>query len=202
MGRQGDEWPNLNDKATEGGKTGGDSGKVDVAGEFQELGQRLAATARVLWQSEQRQDLQREVADGLQRLRDQLSGAAETMRANPQVQSLKGQIGQKVETGRASDIADDVRSGLTTGLQALNEQLRRFTERLEQRDAPAEAATTEATPAEAEAAEAAPAQTATAADVAAVAGIVAAEPRASDSAATPKSGLPAGPEGPATGAPR
>ena len=197
MGRQSDEWPNLDDKKTEGGAAAGGSGKVDVAGELQELGQRLATTARVLWQSEQRQDLQREVADGLQRLREQLVGAAETVKTNPQVQSLKGQIDQKVETGRTSDILDEVRSGLSTGLQALNEQLRRFAERLEQRDPSANMPTTEATPAEAEAAEAAPS-----AEEAMTASMVAAAPIASDSAAPPKAQLPVGPEGPAAEAQR
>lgn len=188
MGRQhGDDWPNLDDKASKGNAPADDGGKVDVAGELQELGQRLATTARVLWQSEQRQGLQREVADGLQRLRDQLSGAAETVRANPQVQSLKGQIEQKVETGRTSDVFDEMRSGLTTGLQTLNEQLRRFAERLEQRDTPAEGT---------------PAETAAAADVAAIASVIAAEPVASDSAAPAKSDLPVGPEGPAAETPR
>jgi hypothetical protein len=135
-----DEWPNLNDEPkvtdTDGGATG--DRKTEVANELQELGQRLAATARALWQSEQRQELQQEVTDGLRLLRDQLSGAVDTVRSNPKVQSLKDQVEHKVEAGRTSDTFEDVRAGLTGGLRTLNEQLQRFTERLEQRDKPAE----------------------------------------------------------------
>ena len=138
-----DEWPNLNDEPKVSGADGADGAatgdrKTEVANELQELGQRLAATARALWQSEQRQELQQEVTDGLRLLRDQLSGAVDTVRSNPKVQTLKEQVGQKVETGRTSDTFEDVRAGLTGGLRTLNEQLQRFTERLEQRDKPAE----------------------------------------------------------------
>lgn len=131
-----DDWPNLDDQANEttGSGAAGSGGKTDVAAEFQELGQRLAATAKALWQSEQRQELQQEVTDGLRLLRDQLSGAVDTVKSNPKVQTLKDQVGQKVESGRTSDTFEDVRAGLTGGLRALNEQLQRFTERLERQD--------------------------------------------------------------------
>ncbi|MFN8513002.1 MAG: hypothetical protein U0841_10525 [Chloroflexia bacterium] len=133
-----DEWPNLDDQPSntnEGGTT--DSGnKSDVANELQELGQRLAATARTLWQSEQRQELQKDVTDGLRLLRDQLSGVVDTVRTNPKVQTLKDQVGQKVDAGRSSDAFEEVRTGLSNGLRALNEQLQRFTERMERRTPP------------------------------------------------------------------
>ena len=89
-----DEWPNLDDKpsgTSEGGATGS-GGKSDVTGELQELGQRLAATARALWQSEQRQELQQEVTDGLRLLRDQLSGAVDTVRLSRSGSSHRARV--------------------------------------------------------------------------------------------------------------
>lgn len=182
------EWPNLDDqsKAIDApAASPGDGGKSDVAGELQELGQRLAATARALWQSEQRQELQQEVTDGLRMLRDQLTGAVDTVRSNPKVQTLKDQVGQKVETGRTSDAFEDVRTGLTSGLRTLNEQLQRFTERLEQRPAPAATDT------------AAAASEPSVKDEVAIGDLVAeAEP------GVPKRDLPTAPEGPEVEAPR
>lgn len=178
--RQGDNWPNLSEQPTAGDAPKG--GKVDIAGELQELGQRLATTARVLWQSEQRQELQQEVSDGLQRLRDQLSGAVDTVRTNPKVQSLKGQVEEKVEAGRTSEVLDDMRAGLAGGLQLLNEQLRRLAERLEERVTPADGADTGT-----------PAATATAQRADTVDG----EPIAASDSAAPKADLPTTPEGPA-----
>ena len=200
-----DEWPNLDDKpsgAAAGGATGS-GGKSDVTGELQELGQRLAATARALWQSEQRQELQQEVTDGLRLLRDQLSGAVDTVRTNPKVQTLKDQVGQKVESGRASDTFEEVRNGLAGGLRALNEQLQRFTERLERQDAPtADSASPTSVVPPADFAPSSGATTPEASGVVASASappsdVVVGGPLAGPESGTPKPGLPGAPEGPA-----
>lgn len=193
-----DEWPNLDDQpsnTSEGGTT--DSGnKSDVANELQELGQRLAATARTLWQSEQRQELQKDVTDGLRLLRDQLSGVVDTVRTNPKVQTLKDQVGQKVDAGRGSDAFEEVRAGLSNGLRALNEQLQRFTERMERQDAAAEAPPVPPTETASSSGATMPeASGVVASDSAPPADIVTGGPLAE--AATPKTDLPTAPEGPA-----
>jgi hypothetical protein len=200
-----DEWPNLDDKprgTAEGGATGS-GGKSDVTGELQELGQRLAATARALWQSEQRQELQQEVTDGLRLLRDQLSGAVDTVRANPKVQTLKDQVGQKVESGRTADTFEDVRAGLAGGLRALNDQLQRFTERLERQD---DAAADTASRASAvPPSDFAPSSGATTPEASGVLAsdstppndVVVGGPLAGPESAAPKPDLPGAPEGPA-----
>ncbi len=195
-----DEWPNLHDQPKntgEGGTT--DSGnKSDVANEFQELGQRLAATARTLWQSEQRQELQKDVTDGLRLLRDQLSGVVDTVRTNPKVQTLKDQVGQKVDAGRSSDAFEEVRTGLSTGLRALNEQLQRFTERMERQDAAAAAPPVPPTESAATSGATMPeASGIVASDSAPPADIVTGGPLAEAAPATPKTSLPTAPEGPA-----
>ena len=134
-----DEWPDLG-KAGEGHEEPGTAGgrKADITRELQELGQQLVATARAAWQSEQRQELQREISDGLRLLRDQLGDAAESVRANPRAQNLAGSVKEQVnkasDSSRINEVFDDVRSGLSTGLRELNEQLRRFTERLERQE--------------------------------------------------------------------
>ena len=131
---------------TEGGTQAGGAGDTgSVARELQELGRQLTATARAAWESEQRRQIQQELADGLQSLRDQLSEAVESARSNPRAQnvtqSVKEQAGKVAETTRVGDVADDVRGGIATGLRELNEQLRRLRDRFERGEGEPAAAT-------------------------------------------------------------
>jgi hypothetical protein len=146
------EWPNLDHDPDAGAKTGGaganpDAGtnpgegasdREDLLRQFQELGQRLATTARAAWQSEQRQDLQQEIKDGLRSVREQLNEAVEGARSSARTQEMADTVKERVsrasETVRSGDLLGEVRGGLAMGLRELNEQLRRFTERLEGRD--------------------------------------------------------------------
>src|SRR4051794_2264913 len=87
-----DEWPNLEadpnaEGKTEGTKdTGTGTNREDLTKQFQELGQRLVATTRAAWQSEQRQELQREITDGLRTVREQLGDAIGSVRSSSRVQ--------------------------------------------------------------------------------------------------------------------
>lgn len=151
--RRRDEWPNLD---AEGGATGrevtpgGGRRDLDAPGgvtrELQELGRQLANTTRAAWQSEQRQEIQQELTDGLRLLRDQLNEAVNTLRTNPRAQtmtqSMKEQVGKAAETTRATELVDEVRGGLTLGLRELNEQLQRLAVRLERGDGSAADAAT------------------------------------------------------------
>jgi hypothetical protein len=122
-----------------------------VTAELQELGRRLSATTRALWASEQRQELQQEMSDGLRLLRDQLTEAVDALRSHPRTQSVKDQVNRATSSTRVNDLVDDVRGGLAGSLHELNQQLGRFTERVERQTAkttPAEPVSTEpATPA-------------------------------------------------------
>lgn len=141
-----DEWPNLEadpKKAQEPQGTAGPndekaSGREDLTAQFQELGQRLVSTARSAWQSEQRQELQQEITDGLRTVRDQLTEAVDTARTTTRQQNVgeavKEQASKASETLRSNDLLDELRKGLATGLRELNEQLQRISERLERRD--------------------------------------------------------------------
>lgn len=143
MDRQRDEWPNLD----EGGGTGGpakdtSSGEAQpssgIARELQELGRQLANTARAAWQSEQRQEIQQELTDGIRLLRDQLNETTASLRTNPRAhtmtQAMKEQVSRAAETTRATELAEDVRAGMTAGLRELNDLLQRLTARLERRE--------------------------------------------------------------------
>ncbi len=149
-----EEWPNLEANATQAKEAVGDKAEEatagaketksakedDVTAQFQELGQRLVSTARTAWQSEQRQEFQQEVTDGLRSVRDQLTEAIDSVRSSSRTQEMKSTVKEKVykvgETTRTNDLLDELRSGLASGLRELNQQLERLTERLEHRDEP------------------------------------------------------------------
>ena len=141
-----DEWPNLetDPKKEQAPKVTADptaekaGNREELTAQFQELGQRLVSTARSAWQSEQRQELQQEITDGLRTVRDQLSEAVDTARTSGRNQNVgetvKEQVGKASETLRSNDLLDELRNGLATGLRELNEQLQRISERLDRRD--------------------------------------------------------------------
>ena len=214
-----DEWPNLDHDPGAGTKTGGagaapgadNTDREDLLRQFQELGQRLATTARAAWQSEQRQDLQQEIKDGMRSVRDQLNEAVEGARSSARTQEVadkvKEQVSRASESVRSGDVLGEVRSGLAVGLRELNEQLRRFTERLEGRDGGTSGTTaasdaTGATPASSVADT--PAATTTAASAAPTVDRVVPDSAPDlnalpEAPATTKTGLPTEPEGPTPG---
>ncbi len=136
-----EEWPNFEPGSgttgTGGGTPSGGGGDAPgtITRELQELGRQLAATARAAWQTEQRQEIQQEMTDGLRSLRDQLTETVDTLRQNPRAQtmsqSMKEQVGKAAETTRVTEIVDDVRTGLVFGLRELNDLLGRLSTRLE-----------------------------------------------------------------------
>lgn len=204
------EWPNLEadpqPNAGAGAAPKGSDTKTgdreDLTTQFQELGQRLAATARAAWQSEQRQELQQEVTEGLRSVRDQLNDAVGTIRSSTKAQDVTGTVKEKVsqvaDTTRANDLLDDLRGGLATGLRELNEQLRRLTERLERRDeTPDTAAGATTTASTAATGATSPAPAALPAEVAPEIDQVLNDPAATAAPTVePKAELPTKPEGP------
>lgn len=146
-----------------------------ISAELQELGRQLASTARAAWRSEKRQEVQQEVVDGLRSLRDQVTEALDTVRADPRprtvsrtvrdqvdkmaetvksdrraqsvTQAVKEQADKVAGTVRGLDPVDELRGGLASGLRELNEQLRRLADRLAERPATDVARPTEGSPA-------------------------------------------------------
>ncbi len=98
-------------------------GEVDIAAEFAELGKKLRTTVETAWASQERQKVQKEVQEGLVKMRDELDKAAKSLRDS--------EPGQKVETGvkrvredfESGKVADDLRVGLVSGLRGLGAAL-------------------------------------------------------------------------------
>ncbi len=100
----------------------------DIAAELAEVGRKLRETIATAWNSQERQQIQQEVQEGLHRLSAELEGAVETVRSS--------EAGQKVETGakqirddiQSGKVSDDVRHGIINGLRAISGALDKLAE--------------------------------------------------------------------------
>ncbi len=101
---------------------------VDLAAEFAELGKKLRATVETAWGSQERRNIQKEIEEGLVRMRDELNAAAKNLRESEPGQKVEAKVQQvrtDVETGK---IGDDVRKGMVTGLRAMGDALDKLSE--------------------------------------------------------------------------
>lgn len=100
----------------------------DIAAELGEVGRKLRETISTAWNSEERENIQKEVQEGLRRFSAELEGAIETVRTSDP--------GQKVETGvkhfredvKSGKVSDDIRGGIVTGLRAISGALDKLAE--------------------------------------------------------------------------
>lgn len=122
----------------------------NIADELGKLGQQVADAIKAAWESEDRKKLQAEIAEGFQKFGKEVSEATEKASESATAKDLRQKAEKVVGEIRESDVVDDVRKGLLTGLDALNRELGKLLEKLEPK--PAAEAPTE-TPAAPEAPE-------------------------------------------------
>jgi hypothetical protein len=110
--------------------------KPDLAAEFAALGKRFGEAMSAAWNSEERQQLQNDLKDGLNRFTEEVNTSIGKMR--------ESKVSQKVETGvqqAASDVksgrvGDEVRKGLVTALRSLSDALDRMSQSFTPREEP------------------------------------------------------------------
>ena len=100
----------------------------DIVAELGELGKKLRNTINAAWTSEERHKIQREVEEGLVRLRDELNQAAKTVRASEPGQKVEAEVKRVREDIESGKTRDDVRKGIVTGLRAAGDTLDKLAE--------------------------------------------------------------------------
>jgi len=108
----------------------------NIADELNKLGKQVADAIKAAWESEDRQKLQTEITEGLQQFGNQVTEAAQKAGESSTAKQLREQAEKVVTEVRESDIVDDVRKGLLTGLDALNKELGKLLEKLEAKQEP------------------------------------------------------------------
>ena len=101
---------------------------VDIAAEFAELGKKLRDTVETAWASQERQKVQKEVQEGLIKLRDELDKAAKSLRESDPGQKVETEVKRVREDLEAGKVADDVRIGIVSGLRGLGVALDKLAE--------------------------------------------------------------------------
>jgi hypothetical protein len=112
---------------------------VDIAAEFAELGKKLRTTVEVAWGSQERQKVQKEVQEGLVKLRDELDKAAKGLRDSEPGQKVETEVKKVREDLETGKVVDDVRIGIVSGLRGISAAL----DKLSDSFTPAEAAAKE-----------------------------------------------------------
>jgi len=95
----------------------------DIAAELAEVGRKLRETITTAWNSQEREAIQKEIQEGLQRISTELQGAIETVRASETGQKVETEAKRIHEDFRSGKVTDDVRGGVITGLRAVSKAL-------------------------------------------------------------------------------
>jgi hypothetical protein len=108
----------------------------NIADELNKLGKQVADAIKAAWESEDRKKLQGEITEGLQKFGDQVTDAAKKASASEPAKQIKMQAEEVVAKVKESDVTEEIRKGLLTGLETLNKELGKLVERLEAKKAP------------------------------------------------------------------
>lgn len=107
----------------------------NIADELGKLGKQVADAIKAAWESEDRKKLQTEIAEGLQKFGKEVNEAVEKAGESKTARELREKAEKVVEDIRESDVVEDVRKGILTGLDALNQELGKLLEKLEAKPA-------------------------------------------------------------------
>ena len=113
-----------------------------VSDEINKLGKQFSEVIRAAWESEDRKRVQGEIIEGLQRFGDEVTQALQKVAESDTGKQVTTQTEKVISDVKESGVADDVRKGLLQGLDALNRELTKLSERLE-KEAEAKAETAE-----------------------------------------------------------
>lgn len=102
-----------------------------IVDELNKLGAQVADALKAVWESEDRKKLQTEIAEGFQKFGAQVTETVDKVSSHETAKELRGKAEKVVEDIRGSDVAEEVRKGILTGLDALNRELSKLLEKLE-----------------------------------------------------------------------
>jgi hypothetical protein len=100
----------------------------DLAAEFAELGKKIRDAVTTAWASEERQKLQTDLTDGLERLSKEINQAAHNVRESDvgkKVEEGVKQVREDVESGK---VVDELRKGMISTLRGLGAALDKMAE--------------------------------------------------------------------------
>lgn len=106
----------------------------NVASHFEALGRQFAATAQAAWHSDQRQEVQKDLTNGVQAMRDHLDTLLDQLRSDKRTSGVIDQAEEMADSVRDSGPADDVRKNLSHMSDFLSGKVREAGERFDRPD--------------------------------------------------------------------
>ena len=104
----------------------------DLTEEIHQLVEAMARAARTVWSSEQRLQLENELRRGLGSLVGSLEEALERFSRSEQGQEVQEQAARVASHIRESELAGELKEGLTVGLRSAAAEVRKFADNFEE----------------------------------------------------------------------
>lgn len=108
---------------------------INLSDEFRQFGEKFAETVQSAWNSEQRQKVETEFRDGMKKFADELHKVFDQINETGAAQKVREEA-QKLDS---SDIANNMKGGLSQGLRWLSTELGKISDMLDTPPAPADA---------------------------------------------------------------
>ena len=103
----------------------------NVSDELNKLGKQFSDVIRTTWESEDRKRIQGEIIEGLQRFGDEITDALHKVAESDSGKQAAKQAEKVVTDVKESSVTEDLRKGLLQGLDALNRELSKLSEKLD-----------------------------------------------------------------------
>lgn len=111
-----------------------------IVDELARLGKQVSEAIKAAWESDDRKRLQAEIGEGLQKFGKEVNEAMTKASEGETARELRDKAEKVAEDIRESEVVEDVRKGIVTGLDALNRELGKLLEKLEAKPAAEESA--------------------------------------------------------------
>ena len=111
-----------------------------ITEELSKLGKQMADAIKAAWESDDRKKLQAEILDGLQKFGDEVTVALDKAGKSETAQDLRVKAEKVATDVRGTGVAEDVRKGIISGLDVINQELGKLVEKLEPRATPSDEA--------------------------------------------------------------
>jgi hypothetical protein len=108
-----------------------------VSDELSKLGKQFSDVIRTAWESDDRKKIQDEIIEGLQKFGDEVTEALQKAAESEPGKQVASQAEKVIADVKESNVAEDVRKGLLQGMDALNRELGKLSEKLEKQPAAA-----------------------------------------------------------------
>ncbi|MCP4361428.1 MAG: hypothetical protein GY796_25740 [Chloroflexi bacterium] len=100
-----------------------ETGSVDVTGELRNLGRQMVDTLQSAWNSEERQQFEKEVREGMRSFADEIDKAFQDVRESDTTAKVKTEASQVADKVQSSETGQKARVGFANSLQWLSEEL-------------------------------------------------------------------------------